>query len=352
MIRIPSTNKQSRRLKAQLMLGFLIIICSCEWSRFLHEINGLTMGTTYSVKVVTGYRYLDKTAMQTGIDSILQELNRQVSTWDMESEISRFNHQNSSARFFISDQFKSILTKGEEISRITHGAFDFTIYPLLKLWGFGPEANNPAEIPDNAVIRKTLNHVGIGKLEIGENNISKIDSLLQLDLNAIAKGFGVDLVFEWLKKDGYNDIFIEIGGEIRCSGMNLNGSSWRVGVDMPNLHSDPGDIISALVELNNTAIATSGNYRNFLDEGGVFRAHIIDPRTGYPADNGIVSVSVLAGDCLTADAFATALSVLDIIEGRSLVDQRESLEALWIISDEDGNYQSFSSENFHFTELR
>ena len=351
MTRIPSTSKQSRRLKTQLMLGFLIIICSCEWSMFLHEINGLTMGTTYSVKVVTGYRYLDKTAMQTGIDSILQALNRQVSNWDMESEISRFNHQNSYARFFISDQFKSILTKGEEISRITQGAFDFTIYPLLKLWGFGPEANHSAQIPDETVIRKTLNHVGIGKLEIGENNISKIDSLLQLDLNAIAKGFGVDLVFEWLKKDGYNDIFIEIGGEVRCSGMNLNGFSWRVGVDMPNLDSDPGDIISAIVKLNNTAIATSGNYRNFLGDGGIFRAHIIDPRTGYPTNNGIVSVSVLAADCLTADAFATALMVLDLKAGMSLINNQKDLEAFWIMSDDEDKYQSYSSKNFQVTEL-
>ena len=352
MILSSKSRGQNLVLKAQLvMLGFLIMSCSCERSRFIHDLTGFTMGTTYSVKIVTAYRFLDKTIMKEGIDSIFHELNRQMSTWDMESEISMFNRQNSSEPFFLSKQFMTVLKNGEKIIRETRGSFDYTIYALLKLWGFGPEANDAARIPDDVAISKALNHIGIEKLKIGEDNIVKNDPKLKLDLSAIAKGFAVDQAFEWLKRYGYNDIFIEIGGEIRSSGMNHNRTNWRVGIDLPSPHLNPGKTISSIIELNNSAIATSGDYRNFLEEGGVLRAHIIDPRDGYPADNNIISVSVLAPDCLTADAYATALSVLDLKEGRSLIDKQKSLEALWIISDDDENYQSFGSENFHFTKL-
>ena len=304
------------------------------------------MGTTYSVKLVFKHTNHDNIRIKNSIDSILLNLNQQMSTWIKESEISIFNENLSTAPHKISDDFFYVLEQGKIINQKTSGVFDYTIFPIMNLWGFGPGANKEKKIPNKDEIEKVLRYVGMEKIQLNYPYLKKLHPKIQLDLNAIAKGYAVDKVHDWLVLKGFSNIYIEIGGEIRCSGVNASNSRWLIGIDTPIKNSLPGQKLFTNTKLNNESLATSGNYRNYRSQNGKIINHTIDPISGFPLETNVVSVSVKADKCLTADAWATALMVLSYEAGMKKVEEDETIEALWIVLDESGDFKQYSSSSF------
>ena len=331
-------------LKAQIILGFLFFNYSCSNAQIENIISGQTMGTTYNVKIIhsTAIENIDQVKFE--IDSILIDFNIQMSTWINDSEISIFNKTLSTEPFKISDEFFYVLEQGKVINQLTDGAFDYTIFSLAANWGFGPDSLNILEDPKEDKIKQILTYTGSNKIELDYPFIKKINPNVQLDLNAIAKGYAVDLVYEWLQKSGFNNLFIEIGGEIRCSGFNKDGKNWVIGIDSPIENSSQR--IFTTVQLQNASLATSGNYRNYLERGGEKINHTINPATGMPVLTNILSVSVRSEDCLSADAWATALMVMTYEKGREKIKSIDKLEAFWILSDQKGNLDQRYTKDF------
>jgi len=322
------------QLKARLLLGFLFLWMGCNLPLKVHTFSGQTMGTTYSVKIVSKNSVIDRLMIQTGIDSVLTMVNQHLSIWDPNSEISQFNQNRQQELIKVSTHLKNVISKSLEISGATNGAFDITVFDLMSLWGFGP---NPREgFPSAVQIEALKNRMGYQNLILGSGSIRKLNPEIKLDVNAIAKGYGVDLVFEWILENGFKNVFIEIGGEVRCAGKNQKGKLWRVGIIDPKISASPGEKLSAVVILDGKAMATSGNYRNFIEKNGEILGHTIDPRSGFPIKTDVLSVSVITNSCMEADGWATALMVLNFEEGNKMVTDGTDLNALWIVEAENG----------------
>ena len=304
------------------------------------------MGTTYSVKLVFKHTNDDNIRIKNSIDSLLFNLNQQMSTWIKESEISLFNENLSTEPQKISDDFFYVLEQGKIINQKTGGMFDYTIFPIMDLWGFGPTANKEKKIPNKSAIENVLRYVGMGNIQLNYPYIKKLHPKIQLDLNAIAKGYAVDKVHDWLALKGFSNIYVEIGGEVRCSGVNASNNKWLIGIDTPAENSFPGQKLFTNTKLNNESLATSGNYRNFRSQNGKNINHTINPISGFPLETNVASVSVKADKCLTADAWATALMVLSYEAGMKKVEEDETIEALWIVLDESGDFKQYSSSSF------
>jgi thiamine biosynthesis lipoprotein len=332
-------------LKAQLLLGFFFYY-SCSNSFVEHSISGITMGTSYKIKIIEHYKIDKIQKIKNSIDSILVNLNQQMSTWIIDSEISLFNHSRATDYYKISNEFYHVLEQGKLISNQTLGAFDYSVFPLVRLWGFGPEKNNSSMFPGGGEIKKVLEYVGQDKVILKYPYIKKSHPKVQIDLNAIAKGYAVDIIHNWLIFKNHKNIYVEIGGEIRCNGVNKMGSNWTIGIDAPLSNYFSGQKIYTTTRLENMSLATSGNYRNFLDKNGKKISHSIDPRNGMPVETNVLSVSVKARSCLVADAWATALMVLSFDDGLQAINRAEELEVLWILSKDQTSFSQFSTEGF------
>ena len=328
--------------KAQLWLGFFILIIlfiGCKSEDQTITINGNTMGTTYSIKIIDNkLQHIDINNVKSKIDSVLQAVNQQMSTYIPDSEISRFNRLISEDWFTISTDFYDVIVMSQEISRLTKGAFDITIGPIMELWGFSKDLmQNDWQPPPNLEIEKVLQFIGFNNIAVGKNSIKKANPNIKIDLNAIAKGYGVDIVFELLRDLGFTGILVEIGGEVRCSGYNNEDNYWKIGIDKPILDMIPGTELQAVISLNNNALATSGDYRNYFKYNGKLFSHTINPVTGYPMQNRVASASVIAQDCMTADALATALMVMGK-EGIELINSLDEVEAMIIIRTDENEF--------------
>jgi thiamine biosynthesis lipoprotein len=188
--------------------------------------------------------------------------------------------------------------------------------------------------------------MGFQNVILESGGVRKLNPEIKLDVNAIGKGYGVDLVFEWILENGFKNIFVEIGGEVRCSGKNQDGLLWQVGLIDPKISASPGDELYAIVALDGKAMATSGNYRNFVEKNGQILGHTIDPRTGFPVETNVLSVSVITNSCMEADGWATALMVLNYEEGNKLVSDGTDLNALWIVEAENGQRKIEKTKGF------
>ena len=348
MIVLANKYSKNQLKRAQLILGFLFLLISCSRSYNSYVISGNTMGTTYSVKLVFKHTNHDNIRIKNSIDSILFNLNQQMSTYIKESEISLFNENLSTEPQKISDDFFYVLEQGKIINQKSSGMFDYTIFPIMDLWGFGPLANKKKKIPNKKEVENILRYVGTDKIQLNHPYIKKLHPKIQLDLNAIAKGYAVDKVHDWLVLKGFSNIYVEIGGEVRCSGVNASNSQWLIGIDTPVENSLPGQKLFSKTILNNQSMATSGNYRNLRSQNGKIINHTIDPISGFPLETNVVSVSVKADKCLTADAWATALMVLSYEEGMKKIEEEKMIEALWIILGEDGDFKKYNSNNFFY----
>ncbi len=291
--------------------------------------SGQTMGTSYSVKIFDPPEFQEDIRFE--IDSTLRTVNDQMSTYLQTSEISRFNQSESTDWFDVSADFANVVQYAQAISQKTNGAFDITVYPLVNAWSFGP-AEKTNKIPDDATISRLKQRVGYQKLDvrIDPPALKKSQPDLTIDLSAIAKGYGVDRVVELLNSRGANNVFVEIGGEVRVSG-NKAGEWWKVGIQVPDVAETEVMIAHSLGTGagNDQSMATSGDYRNFFEVDGVRYSHTIDPRTGRPVEHDLASVSVVGKTCMETDAWATAINVLGAEAGLALAEQ-ENLDVLLV----------------------
>ena len=322
------------------MLGFLLFFIRCADIENLYTISGNTMGTTYLVKIVTLGNDYKMESIEKSIDSTLIQLNKQMSTWDPESEISKFNNWNSQEPFAVSDDFLNVVKKSITISEDTGGLFDPTVFDLMSLWGFGP--NPRSGFPDIEDVHRVLDHTGINQFDITDSVLVKNNKLCKLDLNAIAKGYGVDKIFNLLNQRGFSNVFVEIGGEVKCSGKNIKNRNWSIGIEDPSVDGNYQKEISAILSVANGAIATSGNYRNIVDLDGEILGHTINPQTGFPIQTDVLSVSVLSNSCMESDAWATALMAMNYQTGYSMVESQSNIDAIWILFDNNDGKRYFS----------
>jgi thiamine biosynthesis lipoprotein len=303
------------------------------------------MGTTYHVTVITtGAGSID--GLQAKIEGRLDEVNRNLSTWIEDSEISRFNRlREVGAEFPISEDLLRVMKAAAEIFAASDGAWDGTVRPLVDLWGFGPGGPVPSA-PSAERIAAAKAEVGFDMIEIRPlGALVKRHPSVTVDLSSIAKGYGVDAVAEVMRREGFTDFLVEIGGEVYAAGARRDGGAWRVGVNRPDPEADP-DEVYRVVPLAGRALATSGDYRSYVLEDGIRRSHVIDPRSGQPVANGVVSASVLAPSCTQADGLATAVMVMGAEAGLALVERLDNVEALVLVERQGGFLEKHASSGF------
>ncbi len=284
------------------------------------NLQGQTMGTYYSVKYVTDSSEHTPEAIQSEIDKRLEEVNDQMSTYRPDSELSRFNQSKEvNVPFPVSAATAKVVKKAIEINKLTNSSLDVTVGPLVNLWGFGPEGR-VTKAPTSEELEKRRSWVGIEKLSVQDNNLIKTIPELYVDLSSIAKGYGVDVVAEYLESLNINDYMVDIGGEVRTSGNNGKDAPWRIAIEKPSADG-VSQTAQEIIEPGNLSIATSGDYRNYFEQDGVRFSHTIDPKTGKPITHNLVSITVLADDCMSADGLSTGLNVLGPEAGFALAEK-------------------------------
>jgi len=306
-----------------LFILFLIFL-SCQKeskSSYLVVLDGPTMGTFYSIKIVSQdliSTEKDSSTLHHGIDSLLHLINQKMSTYQKNSELSLFNQYRGSDWFPVSTDLCLVIEKSLQISKISGGAFDITVGPLVNLWGFGPEEREEL-IPTEKEIQERKKLVGYDNLEVqfSPPALKKKIPEMYCDLAAIAKGYAVDKVGEYLENNQIKNYIIDIGGEVKVSGKNHLGASWKIGIATP----DDQYGIQKVILLENMAVATSGDYRNYFEKDGKRYSHTIDPHSGRPITHQLASVTVIHDSCMVADGLATAIDVLGPDKGYQLAQQ-------------------------------
>lgn len=325
-----------------LIAAFVLLLGCSERSRDVAVLSGSTMGTTYHISVVGKLSTQVQSELQASVDKRLAAINQSMSTYIEDSELSVLNRSPVSQWQSVSSGLFEVLAMSQQLHALSGGAFDITVGPLVNRWGFGP-GFTIAKVPDQQEIDQILSLIGAKHLYLdAKQSRAKREQPVELDLSAIAKGYGVDKVAELLTAKGYNDFLVEIGGEIRVSGQNKFGKAWRIGIERPVPSLEK--LVQKAIAVTGLAVATSGDYRNYYEVGGKRYSHTIDPRTGYPVDHGLVSVTVLDPLCARADALATAFIVMGQ-EQALLLANSENIAAFFIIQTESG-FQEFSSEAF------
>lgn len=341
----------------------------------LESFTGKTMGTTYHIKVSmpldkkttphTSSYIKAKQTLDKAIDLTLKGVNQSMSIYSPTSEISRFNQTKgpdssrdadySASPFPISEGFYQVMRTGQTLYRLTGGAWDATLKPLIDLWGFGTKQQRKT-LPSPQTVQTILKQIGFNHIEISlpdktPHTLQKRTHPISLDLGSIAKGFGVDALATLLKRQGYDHFLVEIGGEVVTAGEKRNGKagtpgkSWVVGINRPDKGGNPNAVYLSF-PLKDAALATSGDYRNFYEIQGEPYSHIIDPVSGYPVTNGVVSASVIAENCTFADGLATALMVMGPAKGIDLVNRLEKTEALIVVRSQEGELTDHFSSSF------
>lgn len=333
-------------------------------------LSGFTMGTRYHIKIPRLPEGYTREQIHARVEEVLERLNDLMSTYRETSEISRFNRSQEREWFPVSPELAMVVEAALQVSRDTAGAFDVTVGPLVGLWGFGPEGREQ-RVPGEEEIARVRAATGYRHLEarLSPSALRKLRSEIRLDLSAIAKGYGVDSVANELDSFHIKSYLVEIGGEVRTRGAKKNGEAWKVGVEAPtemdqSAQSGHGDGnqggnhhgvregspqgiqrgIQKVLALEDRALATSGDYRNFFTEAGRRYSHTIDPRTGRPVEHNLASVTVVGESCMIADALATALLVLGPDRGYAFARER-NLTALFILREEAG-YGELSTPAF------
>ena len=298
------------------------------------KIEGYAQGTTYHIT------YFDKQNrdLQPEVEKILSDFDKSVSTYIPTSIISRINSNEKNV--VVDKYFITCFNKAKEVWKNTDGAFDPTVYPLVNAWGFGPGKKQKIE---KVKIDSMLKFVGFQLIELKGNTIVKKDPRVALDFNAFAQGYSVDVVSEFLNSKKITSYIVEIGGEVYAKGKKPNGDNWTIGIEKPIDNKESENPLKAIVKLENLAISTSGNYRRFVVEDGVKYAHHIDPKTGYPAKNNLLSASVFAKECISSDANATGILVMGLEKAKIFLQKHKELQVYLIYSDDKGNYQVYES---------
>jgi thiamine biosynthesis lipoprotein len=307
----------------------------------------MTMGTTYQVKIAqVQLPESELQSLRTKVDAALREVNRQMSTYDPGSEISRFNRFDDTTAFEVSPEFAIVVNKALRVYESSDNSFDITVAPLVNLWGFGSKGPRITP-PTKKEIGSILKNIGSVYLKTeGDNRLKKSLPGLQLDLSAIAKGYGVDVVAGLLHRMNFENFMVEIGGEVVANGEKSDGDLWRIGIDTPVLASMPGQNLQAILNLKNVAVATSGDYRNYFEYDNKIYSHTINPKTGFPVSHNLASATVIAQNCMEADALATALMVMGKEKGMAYIESKSKSEAFFIVRKDRETYETFQSSGF------
>jgi thiamine biosynthesis lipoprotein len=325
----------------------LLLVASAAAGKDVRRFEGETMGTTWSVNAVLPDGADDR-AIEAGIQGEVDRVVGQMSTYQPDSDLSRFNRAPPGTWQTLPPEFYTVLRYALELAKSSGGAYDPTVGPLVNLWGFGPD-KHPREAPDAATIAAAKARVGWAKIRLDDVGHRAFQpGGVYVDLSSVAKGFGVDQVARYLDRAGVHAYLVEVGGELRGHGHKPDGSPWHVGIERPGAAAgavDNPDEIERIVPITDRAIATSGDYRHFFQSGGRFFSHHIDPRTGYPVQHRVASVSVIAVDCMLADPLGTTLTVLGPDEGMAYA-KKHGIAALFILYGEDGTFSELKSPAF------
>lgn len=307
-----------------------ILICwltACDKPTYLSS-EGTALGTNYSIVYSVGESDSDMNIHDAF--SLLDDFGKSLSVYDDQSHISRINRNEAT---LADDYFLTVFAKSKEIYASTSGAFDPSGEPLFKAWGFSFADKKPV---DAHMVDSLKQYVGMDKIKLDGRKVLKANPNVVLNFNAIAKGYAVDLLADWLDRQGIENYMVEIGGEIMTKGINKEGKAWRIGIDHPSDGNFiPGKQIDMVLAVTNKAVATSGNYRRFyVNDKGEKISHTIDPVTGYPVTHNLLSVTVIADDAMTADAYATAFMVMGVDKSKELLERLDRIEAVFIYQEE------------------
>ena len=329
-----------------ILLFSLVLLAACESERQPHRFAGNTMGTSYSITLVSLPQGMSEAQLEQGFRQQLARVNREMSTYEDDSTISRFNRGSSTDWVAVSPDFVEVTRAALELSRLSSGAYDISAAPLVELWGFGTGVDLADRVPSEEDISQALARTGYQRLELRASPpaIRKLAPGLTMDLSSIAKGYGVDVLAEYLQSLGARDFLVEVGGELRASGHSHRGDRWRIVVEKPVSGERS---VQRVIEIGDVGVATSGDYRNYFEKNGIRYSHIIDARTGKPISHSLASVTVLAETAMQADGWATVLMLLGEDAGFELA-ARQDIAALFVTAQATG----FSTrETSKFTRL-
>jgi thiamine biosynthesis lipoprotein len=318
-------------------LLILLLTTNCKSAKNeIIKLEGNAQGTTYHIT----YLAPNGTIYQKEIDSLLDAIDNSMSTWVPNSIISRINKNDQNV--VVDDYFRTVFNKSEEVAKITNGSFDITVGPLVNAWGFGPTNKNSLS---KIQVDSLLQLVNYKNVSLNNNQVRKENPNIKIDFNAIAQGYSVDVLAHFLETKGIKNYLVEVGGELKAKGKK-DTEEWKVGIEQPSEEELEERQLEAIINLNNRALATSGNYRKFYVEGNQKLSHIIDPKTGYPAKHNLLSTTVLASDGITADAYATAFMVMGLQKSIAFLEKNKNLKLeVYFIYDEKGQWKTYTSES-------
>ncbi|MDD3741303.1 MAG: FAD:protein FMN transferase [Bacteroidales bacterium] len=327
-------------MRVAIFLLTLLVLFSCGNNRkkVYRYYEGPIQGTYFHIT----YEWHEDLSEE--IDSLLQNFNKSLSNYDTTSVISKINYNKSNST---DELFIKMFQTSLEVYQKSEGAFDITVAPIVNLWGFGWTKNPEHYIPDSMEIKESLKYVGMDKFKLEKGKITKLFPESMMVSNAIAQGLSVDYVSDYLFDLGLKNFLVEIGGELYCFGVNSKANEWRIGIDKPiensNYNSRENQII---INVSGKAIATSGNYRKYIENNNQKFGHSIDPRTGYPAENSLLSVTVISESCMYCDAWATAFMVCGLDKSLEIAENDSDIEAYFIYEDKNGKTQSRMTSGF------
>ncbi|MBC7566405.1 MAG: FAD:protein FMN transferase [Pedobacter sp.] len=326
------------RYNAIVLLISLLILFLRKENQQQYIIHGYAQGTDYTIK----YFARDSIVTKNAVDSILSQIDSSMSLYKPYSLINKLNASSGGLR--LDPHFLKVVKRSFEITKSTKGKFDITVKPLVQVWGFG--AKPIQDFPDSLTIKQILPCVGMQNLSLDGSFLRKSKPCIQVDVNGIAQGYSVDVVASYLLMNGVTSFVVEIGGELRIKGTKPDGSHFRIGIEGPGdgLNLEPA--IKHVIELSNGAITTSGNYRKYLQQGSKKIFHLIDPKTGYPLQNSIISATLYAKDAITADGYDNALMAMEVNEAMTFIKSHRDLEAYIIYRQKDGNISDTLTAGF------
>ncbi|MBE7442116.1 MAG: FAD:protein FMN transferase [Flavobacteriales bacterium] len=329
--------------KIGFAFAFLTILaCSNEKKSSLISIEGEAQGTTYHIAYINsnGVNY------QRAIDSLLIEIDKSLSTYHKTSIITKFNQADSLVE--IDEMFTDVFNLSKQVYQESEGAFNPTVAHLVNAWGFGFKN---IENTDSSTIDSLLKFVDFDAISIIDNKVVKTNKNLMLDFNAIAQGYSVDVIADFLANQGIENYMVEIGGEVKVKGKNDKNKLWRIGIDKP-VENETERTLEAVVNLNNQSLATSGNYRKFYEKDGAKYSHTLNPKTGYPVRHSLLSATVITDNCALADAYATVFMVVGIEKAKEILAKNNKIKAVLIFENENKQLETYVSEELvDFIEL-
>lgn len=324
--------------KKILLVLIIVSFFSCKKESNYTYLQGMAFGTPFSIK----YKDALHRDMSISVDSLIKSVNKSLSTYQKNSDISKMN--NGDTTIVVDNKFIEVFKKSQRIYIETNGVFDPTIGVLVNAWDFGPEKK--INDLDSTKVNELMKQVGFSKVHIKNNKVIKENKLTYFDFNAIAKGYGIDVIGRFFETKNIISYMIEVGGEVRARGKSPSGEDWKIGIEKPNF--DGSQSVQKVILLHNESIATSGTYRKFkIDINGNKYAHILNAKTGYPAKSDVLSASVISNlDCADVDGYATALLALGLERSKIFLKNHKDLNAFIIYSDENGKLMTYKTEGF------